>query len=64
MQQIEKTVVDEVHRILPNATAFACGSYRRGKLSSGDCDVLITDPDEDECFILPGATASVIWSHV
>ncbi|TMW55055.1 hypothetical protein Poli38472_013817 [Pythium oligandrum] len=51
--EIEKTVVDEVHRLLPNATALACGSYRRGKPSSGDCDVLITDPDSEECDILP-----------
>jgi DNA polymerase lambda len=51
--EIEKTVVDEIHRILPNATALACGSYRRGKLSSGDVDILITDPDSEECDILP-----------
>ncbi|DBA04420.1 TPA: hypothetical protein N0F65_010016 [Lagenidium giganteum] len=51
--EIEKTVVDEVHRIIPNATAMACGSYRRAKLFSGDCDILITDPDRDDCTILP-----------
>ncbi|KAK1948103.1 DNA polymerase lambda [Phytophthora citrophthora] len=53
VHQIEKTVVDEVHKMIPNAIALACGSYRRGKLSSGDCDVLVTDPDADTCDILP-----------
>ncbi|KAF1795355.1 DNA polymerase beta, thumb domain [Phytophthora cactorum] len=53
VHQIEQTVVDEVHKMIPNAIALACGSYRRGKLSSGDCDVLITDPDADTCDILP-----------
>ncbi|KAF4134104.1 DNA polymerase beta thumb [Phytophthora infestans] len=53
VHQIEQTVVDEVHKMIPNAIALACGSYRRGKLSSGDCDVLITDPDADACAIMP-----------
>jgi len=53
VRQIEQTVVGEVHKLIPNAIALACGSYRRGKLSSGDCDVLITDPDADMCDILP-----------
>lgn len=53
VQEIEKMVVDEVHRLLPNAIALACGSYRRGRPSSGDVDVLITDPDSEECDILP-----------
>ncbi|OWZ22043.1 DNA polymerase lambda [Phytophthora megakarya] len=53
VHQIEQTVVDEVHKMIPNAIALACGSYRRGKLSSGDCDVLVTDPDADTCDILP-----------
>ncbi|KAL3673387.1 hypothetical protein V7S43_001100 [Phytophthora oleae] len=53
VHQIEETVVDEVHKVIPNAIALVCGSYRRGKLSSGDCDVLITDPDADTCDILP-----------
>ncbi|KAL4125168.1 hypothetical protein PRIC2_008754 [Phytophthora ramorum] len=53
VHQIERTVVDEVHKLIPNAIALACGSYRRGKLTSGDCDVLITDPDAESCDILP-----------
>ncbi|KAG7394225.1 hypothetical protein PHYBOEH_005480 [Phytophthora boehmeriae] len=52
-QQIEKTVVDEVHKMIPNAQAQACGSYRRGKSACGDVDVLITDPDAEQCGILP-----------
>ncbi|CAI5742779.1 unnamed protein product [Peronospora destructor] len=53
VQQIEQTVVEEVHKMIPNAIALACGSYRRGKLASGDCDILITDPDANSCDILP-----------
>nr|CCA20232.1 DNA polymerase lambdalike protein putative [Albugo laibachii Nc14] len=53
VKQIESIVVDEVHQILPRANAMACGSYRRGKEISGDCDILITDPDEEECGLLP-----------
>jgi DNA polymerase lambda len=53
VRRIEETVVTEVHRLLPRATALACGSYRRGKDKSGDCDILITDPEEEECGILP-----------
>lgn len=53
VQQIEQIVVDEVHKMIPNAIALACGSYRRGKLASGDCDILITDPGASSCDILP-----------
>lgn len=59
--EIERTVVDEVHRLIPHGVAFACGSYRRGKQSSGDCDVLITDPNADECDIMPGI--SIRFTH-
>ncbi|KAG7398652.1 hypothetical protein PHYBOEH_010701 [Phytophthora boehmeriae] len=52
-QQIEKAVVDEVHKLIPNAQALACGSYRRGAHACGDVDVLITDPDAELCGILP-----------
>lgn len=60
--QLEKTVVDAVHSLIPNATALSCGSCRRGKLSSGDCDVLITDPDNEECDVLPGTAPSLVLS--
>ncbi|CAH0477260.1 unnamed protein product [Peronospora belbahrii] len=53
VQQIEQIVVDEVHKMIPNAIALACGSYRRGRLASGDCDILVTDPDANSCNILP-----------
>ncbi|XP_072335818.1 DNA polymerase lambda isoform X2 [Scyliorhinus torazame] len=43
--EIEKTVSDMAHSINPTLIALACGSYRRGKLTCGDVDVLITHPD-------------------
>ena len=56
VQKIEETVVNEIHRLLPRATALATGSYRRGKAECGDCDILVTDPEEEECGILKGMT--------
>ncbi|KAL2086757.1 hypothetical protein ACEWY4_017816 [Coilia grayii] len=42
---IEKTVRDAAHAVDPGLVAVACGSYRRGKATCGDVDVLITHPD-------------------
>ncbi|XP_056331307.1 DNA polymerase lambda [Danio aesculapii] len=42
---IEKAVKDAVHNVDPQLLAMACGSYRRGRSTCGDVDVLITHPD-------------------
>lgn len=42
---IEKTVRDAVLVIDSDLVAVACGSFRRGKTTCGDVDVLITHPD-------------------
>lgn len=42
---IEKTVKDAAHSVDPQLLAMACGSYRRGRSTCGDVDVLITHPD-------------------
>ncbi|XP_042341213.1 DNA polymerase lambda [Plectropomus leopardus] len=42
---IEKVLKDAVMTIDPGLVAMACGSYRRGKATCGDVDVLITHPD-------------------
>ncbi|KAM9362704.1 DNA polymerase lambda [Symphorus nematophorus] len=42
---IEKVVRDAVQAIDPQLVAMACGSYRRGKATCGDVDVLISHPD-------------------
>lgn len=42
---IEKVVRDAVQAIDPRLVAMACGSYRRGKATCGDVDVLISHPD-------------------
>ncbi|KAB5523548.1 hypothetical protein PHYPO_G00153790 [Pangasianodon hypophthalmus] len=42
---IEKTVREAAHSVNPDLQVVACGSYRRGKLTCGDVDVLITHPD-------------------
>ncbi|XP_064419037.1 DNA polymerase lambda [Latimeria chalumnae] len=43
--EIEKTVRDMALSINPGLVAITCGSYRRGKATCGDVDVLITHPD-------------------
>ncbi|XP_015239789.1 PREDICTED: DNA polymerase lambda [Cyprinodon variegatus] len=42
---IEKVVRDAAHTVDANLVAMACGSYRRGKATCGDVDVLISHPD-------------------
>ncbi|KAM4603801.1 DNA polymerase lambda [Polymixia lowei] len=42
---IEKVVREAVHTVDPGLLAIACGSYRRGKATCGDVDVLISHPD-------------------
>ncbi|XP_029915848.1 DNA polymerase lambda [Myripristis murdjan] len=42
---IEKVVKEAVWAIDPKLLAVACGSYRRGKATCGDVDVLISHPD-------------------
>ncbi|XP_037618540.1 DNA polymerase lambda [Sebastes umbrosus] len=42
---IEKVIKDAVQAIDPGLVAMACGSYRRGKATCGDVDVLISHPD-------------------
>ncbi|XP_023815799.1 DNA polymerase lambda isoform X2 [Oryzias latipes] len=42
---IEKVVREAVRTLDPGLVAVACGSYRRGKATCGDVDVLITHPD-------------------
>ncbi|XP_053711919.1 DNA polymerase lambda-like isoform X1 [Synchiropus splendidus] len=42
---IEKVVRDAALSVVPGLVAIACGSYRRGKATCGDVDVLITHPD-------------------
>jgi DNA polymerase/3'-5' exonuclease PolX len=42
--EIEAEVRRVAHQVMPGCIAMCCGSYRRGKSESGDCDVLITHP--------------------
>lgn len=48
VQQIEKYLVKEIHKINPKLEIMICGSYRRGKATSGDIDVLMYHPDEKQ----------------
>ncbi|XP_029950997.1 DNA polymerase lambda [Salarias fasciatus] len=43
--EIEKVVREAALALDPGLLAVACGSYRRGKATCGDVDVLITHPD-------------------
>ncbi|XP_022080719.1 DNA polymerase lambda-like isoform X3 [Acanthaster planci] len=43
--EIERTVREMAESATPGMLAVVCGSYRRGKATCGDVDVLITHPD-------------------
>jgi len=45
IQSIEKYLVKEAHKIDPGLEIMICGSYRRGKKTSGDIDVLMYHTD-------------------
>ena len=42
---VEKYLIKEAHKIDPNLEIMICGSYRRGKATSGDIDVLVYHPN-------------------
>uniref|UniRef100_K9J1X8 DNA polymerase n=1 Tax=Desmodus rotundus TaxID=9430 RepID=K9J1X8_DESRO len=43
--EIEQTVRGSAQGLNPGLLCVACGSYRRGKVTCGDVDVLLTHPD-------------------
>ncbi|XP_041370367.1 DNA polymerase lambda-like [Gigantopelta aegis] len=43
--EIEQVVKEAAEKIQPGIIAQACGSYRRGKATCGDVDILVTHPD-------------------
>ncbi|XP_074089985.1 DNA polymerase lambda isoform X2 [Macrotis lagotis] len=43
--EIEQTVRETACTLNPGLLSVACGSYRRGKATCGDVDVLVTHPD-------------------
>lgn len=43
--EIEQTVRESAQAFNPGLLCVACGSYRRGKVTCGDVDVLLTHPD-------------------
>ena len=43
--KIEEVVKSAALKINPGLEAFACGSYRRGKRTCGDVDVIVSHPD-------------------
>jgi hypothetical protein len=44
---ITEFIQNEATKLWPGVTAICCGSYRRGKPHSGDCDILMTHPQTD-----------------
>ncbi|MES1910923.1 MAG: hypothetical protein MHM6MM_003441 [Cercozoa sp. M6MM] len=54
----------QVQRLCPGAIVVVCGSYRRGKPSSGDMDFLITHPNPEALFAhYPQEDTSDILGH-
>ncbi|RYH12931.1 hypothetical protein EON65_36920, partial [archaeon] len=53
VQQIESTVQTSAKELFGNIECLACGSYRRGKPSSGDVDILIAPSTEMGTDYLP-----------
>mmetsp|Transcript_27068 Transcript_27068/g.41128 ORF Transcript_27068/g.41128 Transcript_27068/m.41128 type:complete len:361 (+) Transcript_27068:967-2049(+) len=49
VEQIFQICRNELSKLLPNASMEIMGSYRRGKQECGDADLLIFDPDWDNC---------------
>ncbi|PIK61857.1 putative DNA polymerase beta [Apostichopus japonicus] len=45
MERLEAVIIDLVEEVDDSYTATICGSYRRGAVSSGDIDILLTHPD-------------------
>ena len=45
IQKIEKKLIKFISDINPKLEIVICGSYRRGKLSSGDIDMLVLHPE-------------------
>lgn len=45
IESIDKYLVKQAHKVDPSLEIMICGSYRRGKLTSGDVDVLMYHPD-------------------
>ncbi|KAM9132798.1 DNA polymerase lambda isoform 1-T2 [Pangshura tecta] len=43
--EIEQTVREAARSLNPGLVCVACGSYRRGKATCGDVDILVTHPD-------------------
>ncbi|XP_048362592.1 DNA polymerase lambda isoform X2 [Sphaerodactylus townsendi] len=43
--EIEQTVRETAQSVVPGLVCMACGSFRRGKPTCGDVDVLVTHPD-------------------
>ncbi|XP_006880072.1 PREDICTED: DNA polymerase lambda isoform X1 [Elephantulus edwardii] len=43
--EIQQTVRESAQALNPGLLCVACGSYRRGKATCGDVDVLVTHPD-------------------
>eukprot|EP00035_Acanthoeca_spectabilis_P014912 m.293652 g.293652 ORF g.293652 m.293652 type:complete len:418 (-) comp16248_c0_seq7:488-1741(-) len=41
---IGASVIEAANQIIPGVTCEICGSYRRGKPSCGDIDILVSDP--------------------
>jgi len=57
--QIADLVREEAERLVPNIEVTACGSFRRGRKTCGDLDLLVTHPQNRQEGLLPRLVAAL-----
>lgn len=60
VEEISAIVKETVASVYPEAICMVCGSYRRGKLESGDVDLIITPSSQHSADTLPSTALAEI----
>ncbi|THG08857.1 hypothetical protein TEA_017883 [Camellia sinensis var. sinensis] len=59
VQEMEQLLQKAAEEILPEVVVICGGSYRRGKASCGDMDIVITHPDGKRLINLPSSSSNI-----